>query len=153
MKIRVATLRDSRACAEIHRLARAVMAYLPRNLHTAEEIYFWKRDIVLPREKVWVAELGGKIVGYASVSDGFLNNLYVLPDCQGRGIGGALLSEVKAHAPEGVKLWTFEPNEGAIRFYERHGFVTIERSDGRANEENVPDRLMAWRLAPYTTGP
>ena len=68
------------------------------------------------------------------MSDGFLNNLYVLPDCQGRGIGGALLSEVKAHAPEGVKLWTFEPNEGAIRFYERHGFVTIERSDGRANE-------------------
>ncbi len=124
------------------------MDYLPRNLHTAEKTYIWKRDIVLPREMVWVAELRSEAVGYASASDGLLNNLYVLPDCQGRGIGSALLSEVKIHAPEVLKLWTFEPNEGAIRFYERHGFVTIERSDGRANDENVPDRLMVWRPVP-----
>ena len=97
-------------------LARKAMDYLPQDLHTSEETYAWKRDVVLPRERVWVAELGSRIIGYASVSDGVLSNLYVLPDCQGRGIGSALLSEVKRHSPGGVRLWTFEPNAGAIRF-------------------------------------
>ena len=38
------------------------------------------------------------------------------------------------------------PMRGAIRFYERHGFVTMRKTDGRENEEKVPDRLMAWRV-------
>ena len=145
MKIRTATPKDSRACAEIHILARKSMDYLPQDPHSPEETHAWKRDVVLPRERVWVAELGSRIVGYASVRDGVMSNLYVLPDCQGRGIGSALLSEAKGHSPAGLRLWTFEPNEGAIRFYERHGFTTIERTDGRTNEENVADRLMAWQ--------
>ena len=145
MKIRTATPKDSRACADIHMSAREAMDYLPLDLHSTEETYAWKRDVVLPRESVWVAELGSRIVGYASLSDGVLSNLYVLPDCQGRGIGSALLSEVKRHSPAGLRLWTFEPNAGAIRFYQRHGFATIERTDGRTNEEKVADRLMAWR--------
>ena len=126
-------------------LAREPMDYLPDDPHSAEETYRWKRDVVLPRETVWVAEVDGRVLGYASAGDGFLNNLYVLPDCQGRGIGGALLAEVKRQLTGGVRLWTFEPNVGAIRFYERHGFETIERTDGQANEEKVADRLMAWR--------
>jgi ribosomal protein S18 acetylase RimI-like enzyme len=44
-------------------------------------------------------------------------------------------------------LWVFEPNQGAIRFYERNGFVTVRKTDGRDNEEKVPDRLMAWQRA------
>ena len=75
----------------------------------------------------------------------FLNNLYVLPEHQGRGIGTALLAVVMKHSRDGVKLKTFEPNEAAIRFYERHDFQTLRRTDGHTNEENVPDRLMAWR--------
>jgi len=148
MKIRTATQKDSRACADVHMLARKSMDYLPQDLHTPEETYTWKRDVVLLHERVWVAEVGHQIVAYASVSDGFLNNLYVLPDHQRRGIGSALLSKVKMHLPGGVRLWTFEPNGAAIRFYERHDFATIERSDGRTNEENVADRLMAWQPEP-----
>ena len=35
-------------------------------------------------------------------------------------------------------------NVGAQRFYERHGFVEIDRTDGRRNEERAPDILYAW---------
>ena len=145
MKIRLAILDDCSVCAEIHLSARARMAYLPPDLHTAEETHEWMRDVVFQSERVWVAEHAGRIVGYASADDEFLNNLYVLPEHQGQGIGTALLAAVMKHLRDRVKLWTFEPNEAAIRFYERHGFQTVQRTDGHTNEENVPDRLMVWR--------
>ena len=135
MKIRIATLDDYRVCAEIHMSARARMAYLPPDLHTAEETHEWMRDVVFLSERVWVAENAGRIVGYASADGEFLNNLYVLPEHQGRGIGTALLAAVMQHSRDDVKLWTFEPNEAAIRFYVRHGFQTLRRTDGHTNEE------------------
>ena len=145
MKIRLAALDDSLVCAEIHILARARMAYLPPDLHTAEETHEWMRDVVFRSERVWVAEHADRVVGYASADSEFLNHLYVRPEHQGRGIGTALLAVVMKHSRDGLKLWTFEPNEAAIRFYVRHGFRTVQRTDGHANEENVPDRLMVWR--------
>ena len=85
------------------------------------------------------------IVGYASLAGGFLSNLHVHPDHQRRGIGSALLAEVKAYASEGFKLWTFQQNEDAIRFYERHGFRSLKVTDSKDNMERLPDRLMAWQ--------
>ena len=126
-------------------LARARMAYLPQDVHFPDETRAWMRDVVLADENVWVAEVDDEVVAYGSVGNGYLNHLYVHPQHQGRGIGSALLNQAKAQAWEGLKLWTFEPNQGAIRFYEAHGFVTCKTTDGRDNEESVPDRLMAWR--------
>ena len=45
--------------------------------------------------------------------------------------------------PAGLRLWTFESNLGAQRFYERHGFRPIERTAGD-NEEGAPDILYVW---------
>lgn len=101
--------------------------------------------VVFEEQTVWVADINDEIIAYASLGDGYLNNLYVDPDHQGQGIGGALLDQAKEAAPDGLKLWTFEPNHGAIRFYEARGFVTLKTTDGGDNEERVPDHLMAWR--------
>jgi RimJ/RimL family protein N-acetyltransferase len=79
------------------------------------------------------------------VAKGILTNLYVHPNHQGRGAGAALLAAVKLAAPRGFELWTFQPNQGARRFYERHGLITLQMADGSDNEEGVPDLLMAWR--------
>ena len=145
MRIRRAKRRDSSAIAGVIRRARAGMAYLPRNIHSTVQITAWIRDGVLAEDHVWVAEIEGRIVAFAARGGGFLNHLYVHPDHQGRGIGAALLDRAKAEAAAGLSLWTFEPNKRAIRFYERHGFVTCETTDGQGNQEKIPDRLMAWR--------
>lgn len=144
MRIREATSADSARCAEIHILARARMRYLPI-LHTPAEVLAWTRDVVLAQQRVWVAEIDGRVVGYAALCEGFLTNLYVEPGCQCRGVGAVLLARVKAAAPDGFSLWTFQPNLAAIRFYERHGFRTVRETDGSGNEERVPDRLMHWQ--------
>jgi GNAT superfamily N-acetyltransferase len=145
MLIRQAAPDDSDRCAEIHRTAMAVMPYVPKGLHTAEDVRAWMRDVVFARQRVWVAEIEGRVVGYAALGGGFLNSLYVAHGYQGRGVGSALLQQVKTAAPEGFSLWTFQPNLGAIRFYERHGFRTGRETDGASNEERVPDRLMHWQ--------
>jgi hypothetical protein len=35
----------------------------------------------------------------------------------------------------------------ARRFYERHGFVAVEHTDGAGNEEREPDVRFLWRPA------
>jgi len=40
-----------------------------------------------------------------------------------------------------IRLYAFQQNAGARRFYERFGFLPIEWSDGSRNEEGCPDVL------------
>ena len=131
------------------------MRFVPQGLHTIAEDRHWMRD-VFTQQLVWIAERepgadlnasGGcaKIVGFLSMGDGTVHNLYIKPGYQGQGIGHALIETAKASSGGQLMLWVFEPNEGAIRFYERHGFTTLRKTDGQDNEEKVPDRLMIWR--------
>jgi ribosomal protein S18 acetylase RimI-like enzyme len=62
----------------------------------------------------------------------------------GCGIGSGLVELAKRERPDGLRLWTFASNTGAQRFYEAHGFVEAQRTDGRDNEEGAPDILYVW---------
>lgn len=55
-----------------------------------------------------------------------LDQLFVLPDAQGRGIGAALLDRAKGEMPDGMWLRTQAANIRARRFYERHGLRHTE---------------------------
>jgi GNAT superfamily N-acetyltransferase len=143
MQIRKASPGDYRRLAELHVLARYDMAYLP-HVHSFASVENWMRETVLPMQHVWVAEVDGAAVAYAWLHEGLLRALYVHPSYQRRGIGTALLSEVKKAASDGFHLWVFEANEGAIRFYERHGAKLVQKTDGSGNEEKLPDRLMSF---------
>lgn len=62
-----------------------------------------------------------------------------------RAAGTLLLRRAMEEHGEGFQLWTFQANEGARRFYERHGFVAVEFTDGARNEEKTPDVRYEWR--------
>ena len=57
----------------------------------------------------------------------YLELLAVLPEAQGRGLGGALLGWLIAQVPSSRNLWVAVSafNTGARRFYARHGFVEV----------------------------
>ena len=38
----------------------------------------------------------------------------------------------------------FQKNDGARRFYERHGFRLVELTDGGSNMEKEPDARYEW---------
>jgi len=119
------------------------MTYLP-HIHVFTSIEKWISASVLPSRTALVAEIDGAAVAYAWLHEGFLRALYVHPSYQRRGIGTALLCEIKKTASGGFQLWVFEANEGAIRLYERHGAKTVRKTDGSGNEEKLPDRLMSF---------
>jgi GNAT superfamily N-acetyltransferase len=142
--IRLAGSDDIDAIADVFVASFAGLTFLPR-LHTETETRRWIRTEMVPRHEVWVAEEEGEIVGFAALSGDLLGHLYVRPDAQGRGVGTALLGLVKAERASGFRLWTFQRNEGARRFYERNGCRVVQLTDGRGNEEQEPDALYVWQ--------
>jgi ribosomal protein S18 acetylase RimI-like enzyme len=150
--VRPARAEEWARCVDIHRTAWRGMTFVPQNLHSPAENRVWMREHVFGRQYVMVAEIEGEVVGFLSMAEGMVHNLYVLPDFHNQGVGSALLDVAKTSSDGSLRLWVFEPNKGAIRFYERHGFGLVKRTDGSQNEENVPDRLMAWPVEPPPTG-
>lgn len=110
--------------------------------HTDDETREWMREVVFPRRSIRIAEQDGEIVGFAARDGAWLEHLYVKVGFTGRGIGKALLdvimSEAKLVTPV-LRLHAFQCNEGARRFYERHGFTAVAFGDGSDNEEREPD--------------
>ncbi len=66
-----------------------------------------------------------------------VDQLYVGPEWQRRGVGSNLLRLAQRWRPRGLALWTFQSNHPARRFYERHGFVAVAWTDGSTNEERT----------------
>lgn len=148
--IRPARPRDADAVAEVFIASFDTLTFLPK-LHTNEETIDFIANKVMPEQEVFVAEEQGMIVGFLALGHlDTLEHLYVHPDSQGRGIGGALLERAKERMPEGFSLWVFQQNLQARRFYERRGLSLIERTEGAGNEERMPDARYEWRpdLAP-----
>lgn len=94
----------------------------------------------------WVAEEAGKVTGFLARDKDWVTALYLAPEARNRGIGRALLAEASV-GRDALQLWCFQNNEGARRFYERHGFVVEEVTDGAGNDEKLPDIRFVWRRA------
>ncbi len=95
-----------------------------------------EKQLAAPRSEFLVADDGKHIAGMAyarQISDQEvkLNQLYLLPKFQARGIGKMLLEEIEESFFDMPKfsLEVEEKNAGAVAFYLKHGFLqsgTIE---------------------------
>ena len=74
----------------------------------------------------WGYEQDGRLVGVMglqSVRDvDLIRHAYVLPESQGRGIGGALLRHLRGLSTRPMLVGTWAAADWAVRFYERYGF-------------------------------
>ena len=143
--IRRGTDADAGAAAELWLRARKRALGIPPPVHDDDDVCNWFATHVITDTELWLAVDGtGTPVGILVLDGEWVDQLYVEPTMTGQGIGARLLTLAKRHRPEGLRLWTFASNVGAQRFYESHGFVEIERTDGRDNEERAPDILYTW---------
>lgn len=144
--LRRATGHDARAVADLW--LRSFDAALPtvRRAHTDDEVRSWFAAVVVPRCETWAAVTpDGRPVGVMALDGSDLDQLYLDPDHRGRGLGDRCVDLAKGRRPDGLDLWCFQVNGPALRFYARHGFVEVERTDGARNEEREPDVHLRWR--------
>ena len=118
--------------------------------HTAEtQAEYLRRE--MDAGKALFLLLDPEPVGVVSVQEDLIENLYVLPEKQGRGYGSALLEHAAARCPGAPRLWLLNINEKARRFYEARGFrETGERRElknGLAELEMTRSRLTEIRRA------
>lgn len=151
MNTRVVTLRratppDVEAIATLFRRVQEATVPFRPNLHTPEEDRAMLSGVIA-KDDVWIAEDAGAILGFIACRDGFVGHLYVDLGHQGCGVGSKLLQKAMAEHDQ-VRLWVFQKNSGARRFYERRGFRLIKETDGAGNEEKEPDALLEWRRGP-----
>ena len=152
MRIRRATRRDANGIARVHaeswRTTYATMlpdTYLDQ-LRIRSLAREWRRTIET-RHTIVAVETDGKrehVVGFAQLGRGRSQNpewrrmlgeihmLYVEPERQSDGVGGALLrASMRALEQSNMMwmhVWVLEDNLSARRFYERHGL----QADGRS---------------------
>ena len=143
--IRRGAVEDAATIADVYLSSRlGAGARIPRLAHTEDDVRAWFATIVLVEHEVWVAEADGCVVALMVLRGDSVDQLYVRPDSQRRGIGSRLIGHAKRGRSR-LRLFTFESNEPARDFYEKHGFKAIAFGDGTANEEGAPDILYEWR--------
>jgi GNAT superfamily N-acetyltransferase len=136
-------LKDMDAAARVVRTAFDHALPALAGLHTPEEDQWFFRERVFGACEVWGAFDRAAMIGMVAFREDWIDQLYVLPGAQGRGVGTELL-QVAQRSFDRLQLWTFQRNVPARRFYEARGFALVRETDGAGNEEKEPDALYLW---------
>jgi len=141
--LRQLKLEDMDAAARVVRTAFDQALPSLAGLRTPEEDQWFFRERIFNTCEMWGAFDGAAMRGIIAFREGWIDQLYVLPEAQRRGVGKDLL-QVAQNAFDRLQLWTFQRNAPARRFYEARGFALIQETDGAGNDEKEPDALYLW---------
>ncbi len=143
LSVRRASAGDADAIAGLYLRARhaaATAGTIPEPAHSDDDVRNWVAHVVVPQRDCWLAERApGAAVGMLVLAEDWIDQMYVDPDLTSAGIGAELMAVAKRERPRGLRLMAFVSNAGAQRFYLRHGFRELRRTDGGGNEEGAPD--------------
>lgn len=99
-------------------------------------------------KRVFVATENDAVIAMMAISEdgegGWIDHLYVAPEHVGGGVGSMLVKRALESLRAPVRLYTFQSNERARRFYEARGFQVAALGDGSGNELGVPDVLYRY---------
>jgi putative acetyltransferase len=92
-----------------------------------------------------VVQGDGRILGVVIVdpATGYLDQIVVAADAQGRGIADVLLAEARRLSPALLELHVNQDNARAVRFYEKNGFVKAGEDVNPLS--GAPLYKMSWR--------
>jgi len=114
-----------------------------RKGHTFEEDQAYFRDVILVNNDVWVAEVDGEPVAFMAIAGDFIDQLYVDPEHQRRGLGKALLDYARSLSPEHLWLYTLQINTNGRAFYEKNDFCAVKLGISPP-PESEPDVEYHW---------
>lgn len=130
--VRLRGYREGDAAATLEVFQRAVRHTAAQH-YDAEQIAAWAPDVVdlgawhARRARVWtvVAELQGRVIGFADLADGgLLDMLFVHPDAGSRGVARVLVEAVCGHArSRGIARLVTHASRAARPVFDHLGFV------------------------------
>lgn len=84
----------------------------------------WENEILPVNDVVAALDRQNNLIGVVTITPatGYLDQIYVDPDWQGKDVAQALLNYAKARCPGGVSLHVNQSNARAVSFYRREGF-------------------------------
>lgn len=160
--IRPAEKQDASAIADIHAAAWA-------NAYTGIIPHKTLRGMIARRSENWwlnalgnsnailVAEVGGKLAGYATLGrnrtralqqQGEIYELYLRPEYQGLGFGGRLFAAARSRISDfglkGMVVWALEENAKALGFYEALGGADIAEGTECFEGKNLRKIAYVW---------
>jgi GNAT superfamily N-acetyltransferase len=165
MTIRMAEPADADVIAQLHARSwhtayRGVLsdAFLDGPL-LADRQALWRArfaEVNRTGQMVLVDEEAGKILGFACAFldadpewGTLLDNLHVVPESKGKGLGRQLMAEVANQILKlnrtRLHLWAFEQNHAARRFYERlGGIITTSHAESAPDGREVNAVRYCW---------
>ncbi len=120
--------------------------------YTTEQVEAWapqNLDATLWRDKIrsinpFVAELEGRLVGYADVqSSGYIDHFFVSGAHPRKGVGSSLMRRILDEAQAcGISTLTSDVSRTAQSFFERFAFAVVEQRSPVVRGVIVPNALM-----------
>ena len=87
----------------------------------------------------------GGIVDVLPTNDKEVQSLYIKAGFQRLGFGQAAINHAQEQCNE-LRLWVFQANTDAQKFYQKLGFEALETTDGQDNDYGLPDIFYLWEL-------
>lgn len=115
---------------------------------------YWEQNAgavreMIPNARVLVLEEDREILGFIGLDGSYIAGLFVRASQRSRGLGKRLLRRAMEERDE-LSLDVYQKNEGALRFYQREEFCTVqERRDPLSGEVEC---RMVWQKKPAAQG-
>ena len=140
--IRDAVHDDIPAIADIlMRSSRTAYTFMPW-FHSDDDFVEFVRASFDEWDVVRIAETVRGRAGFHCLLKDVVDQLFVAPEAQQRGVGSTLLRDVMTLRPHGFTLRIFQANRASRAFYEVCGLVAIDF--GSSEAENEPDVIYRW---------
>ncbi len=99
-------------------------------------------NVYLPNAETWVAEQGGKTIGFIALIGHEVGAIFVQPEFQRMGVGQDLMNKAQELRGD-LEVEVFEANPIGRQFYSRYGFEPM----GQKIHEETGHTLLRLRLA------
>ncbi len=146
-RLRRLGLDDLEGAAFVHRTS--FDERLPRltGLHMPDEDRWFYRERVFPECTLLGAIDSGVLFGIIALREGWIDQFYVLPDAQGRGVGTSLLDIAKRQA-QSLSLWTFQRGQARHRLCGESASPRWMASARRGSEGSACRSVVPFEGAP-----
>lgn len=114
-----------------------------KDTHTVTDRQQFLEEVLAQRAALTVLVSNHTILGFMAQNGEWIEQLYVHVEHQREGLGSRFITLAKGASPQRLRLYTFQRNLKARRFYRKHGFAEI--GYGHVNMEGLADVELEWR--------